>query len=117
MSSASVERKNSLLSLVLSPASAQSAESLRDNINYGIAVTWNEGSHTLTDPPWLVVVKNLFLGTLAFCGVAIVLGIAFGGFRVLVKKLLPGKVFDRNQDIEVLQLGLSGKRFDPTDLY
>jgi len=30
---------------------------------------------------------------------------------------LPGKVFDRPQDIEVLQLGLSGKKIDPTDLY
>lgn len=117
LSNATVERKNSLLSLVLSPVNARSAASLRDNIKYGIAVTWNEGSHTLTDPPWLLVVKNLFLGTLAFCGVAIVLGIAFGGFRVLTKKLFPGKVFDRHRDIEVLQLGLSGKRIDPTDLY
>jgi hypothetical protein len=31
--------------------------------------------------------------------------------------LLPGKVFDRPQDIEVLQLGLSGKKIDPTDMY
>jgi hypothetical protein len=117
LSTATVERKNSLLSLVLSPVNAQSAESLRDSIKYGIAVTWNEGSHTLTDPPWLLVVKNLFLGTLLFCGVAIVLGIAFGGVRVITKRLFPGKVFDRHKDIEVLQLGLSGKRIDPTDLY
>jgi hypothetical protein len=117
LSDATVERKNSLLSLVLSPVSVKSAASLRDNIRYGIAVTWNEGSHTLTDPPWLLVVKNLFLGTLAFCGVAIVLGIAFGGLRVITKKLFPGKVFDRHQDIEVLQLGLTSKRIDPTDLY
>ncbi len=117
LSGATVERKNSLLSLVPSPLSAQSAANLRDNIKYGIAVTWNEGSHALTDPPWLLVVKNLFLGTLLFCGIAIVLGIAFGGVRVITKRLFPGKVFDRHKDIEVLQLGLSGKRIDPTDLY
>jgi hypothetical protein len=117
LAGATVERKNSLLSLVLSPASAQSAASLRDNIKYGIAVTWNEGSHTLTDPPWLLVVKNIFIGTLAFCGIAIVLGVAFGGVRVITKRLFPGKVFDRHQDVEVLQLGLSGKRIDPTDFY
>lgn len=117
LSGATVERDNSLLSLVLSPASAQSAASLRENIKYGISVTWNEGSHTLTDPPWLLVVKNIFLGTLAFCGLAIVLGIAFGGVRVLIKRVLPGKVFDRPEDMEVLQLGLSGKRIDPRDFY
>lgn len=117
LATATVERKNSLLSLVLSPANAQSAASLRENIKYGIAITWNEGSHVLTDPPWLVTVKNIFIGTLAFCGIALVLGIAFGGVRVATKRLFPGKVFDRRQDIEVLQLGLSGKPIDPTDFY
>jgi hypothetical protein len=117
LATATVERKNSLLSLVLSPVNAQSAASLRENIKYGIAITWNEGSHVLTDPPWLVTVKNIFIGTLAFCGIAVVLGIAFGGVRVMTKRLFPGKVFDRREDIEVLQLGLSGKRIDPTDFY
>jgi len=114
---ATVERRNSLLSLVLSPASAESAASLRENIKYGISVTWNEGSHTITDPPWLLMVKNIFTGTLVFCGITIVLGIAFGGVRVLTKRFFPGKVFDRTTDREVLQLGLSGKRIDPTDFY
>lgn len=117
LASATVERKNSLLSLVLSPTSTESAASLRDNIKYGISVTWNEGSHTLTDPPWLLVVKRLFVGTLVFCVVTVVLGVAFGGLRVLTKRFFPGKIFDRPQDIEVLQLGLSGKRIDPSDFY
>ena len=112
-----VERKASLLSLVLSPVSEQSAAKLREAINYQTQVTWNEASQTLTDPPWLVVVKDIFVGTLAFCGIAIVVGIAFGGVRVLTKRLFPGKVFDRPEDMEVLQLGLSGKRIDPRDFY
>jgi len=113
----SVERKASLLSMVLSPLSAQAAAQLREEIRYQTEVTWSEPSQTLTDPPWLVVVKDIFVGTLAFCGIAIVLGIAFGGVRVLTKKFFPGKVFDRPEDMEVLQLGLSGKRIDPRDFY
>lgn len=113
----SVERKASLLSMVLSPVSAQAAAQLREEIRYQTEVTWSEPSQTLTDPPWLVVVKDIFVGTLAFCGIAIVLGIAFGGVRVLTKKFFPGKVFDRPEDMEVLQLGLSGKRIDPRDFY
>jgi hypothetical protein len=112
-----VERKASLLSLVLSPQSERVASELRQEINYGTQVTWNEPSHTLTDPPWLLVVKNIFLGTLTFCGLAVALGLAFGGVRVITKRLLPGKVFDRPEDMEVLQLGLSGKRIDPRDFY
>jgi len=112
-----VERKASLLSLVLSPVSDEAAAKLRESINYQTQVTWNEPSQTLTDPPWLLVVKDIFVGTLAFCGIAIVLGIAFGGVRVLTKRFFPGKVFDRPEDMEVLQLGLSGKRIDPRDFY
>ena len=117
LAGATVERKASLLSLVLSPVSAEAAAKLRDDIHYETSVTWNEPSQTLTDPPWLLVVKGIFVGTLAFCGIAIVMGIAFGGVRVLTKRLFPGKVFDRPEDIEVLQLGLSGKRIDPRDFY
>lgn len=112
-----VERKTSLLSLVLSPASPQAAAKLREAIQYQMQVTWNEPSQTLTDPPWVSVLKNIFMGTMVFCGFAIVMGIAFGGVRVVTKKLFPGKVFDRPEDIEVLQLGLSGKRIDPRDFY
>jgi hypothetical protein len=117
LAGATVERKTSLLSLVLTPVSAEAAAALRNDIRYNTAVTWNEPSQTLTDPPWLLVVKGIFVGTLVFCGIAIVMGIAFGGVRVLTKKLFPGKVFDRPEDIEVLQLGLSGKRIDPRDFY
>src|SRR5260370_153643 len=41
--------------------------------------------------------------------VAVVLGVAFGGVRVLAKIFFPGKVFDRPEQMDVLQLGLSGK--------
>jgi hypothetical protein len=112
-----VERHGSLLSLVLAPSSQNVAQVLRDRINYSTQVTWNEPSHTLTDPPWVVVLKNIFLGTFLFCGLALVLGIFFGGFRVLIKRLFPGKVFDRPENLEVLQLGLTGKPIDPKDFY
>jgi hypothetical protein len=117
LAGATVERKTSLLSLVLTPVSAAAAAQLRKDIRYNTAVTWNEPSQTLTDPPWLLVLKGIFVGTLVFCGIAMVMGVAFGGVRVLTKKLFPGKVFDRPEDIEVLQLGLSGKRIDPRDFY
>jgi hypothetical protein len=36
---------------------------------------------------------------------------------VLTKRLFPGKVFDRPENVEVLQLGLSGKKIDSSDMY
>lgn len=112
-----VERKTSLLSLVFAPSSPRHAQAIRDAVNYETQVTWNESSHTATDPPIVVIMVKIFLFTGLFLGVATGIGIAFGGLRVIIKRLFPGKVFDRPQDIEVLQLGLSGKKIDPSDMY
>ena len=112
-----VERKASLLSLVLKPSSAAYAESLRNAIRFQTEVTWNEPTHKLTDPPWLVILGRILFTTLLFMGLAVAVGAAFGGVRVLLKMIFPGKVFDRPGQMDVLQLGLSGKRIDSRDFY
>jgi hypothetical protein len=112
-----VERKASLLSLVLKPSSTAFGESLRNAIRYETEVTWNEPTHKLTDPPWLVIVGRIIVMTLLFMGVAVAVGVAYGIVRVLSKTFFPGKIFDRPGQMEVLQLGLSGKRIDPRDFY
>ena len=79
--------------------------------------TSNEPSATVTDPPWSIILYRIFVGTGIFMIAAVVLGIAFGGLRVFTKRLLPGKIFDRAERMEVLQLGLTGKTIDPRDFY
>ena len=37
-------------------------------------------------------------------------GLAFAGVRLLVMRLFPGKVFDRPEDTEIIQLNLAAKR-------
>lgn len=112
-----IERKGSLLSMVLAPSSAGYAKALREAVDYETQVTWNEASQTATDPPITSIMVKIFIGTGVFMVAAVVLGIAFGGVRVITKRFFPGKVFDRQNQMEVLQLGLSGKRIDPSDFY
>jgi len=112
-----VERKGSLLSLVLRPPSAAFAKELRSGVRYQTEVTWNEPTHKITDPPWVVILGRILIFTLLFMGLAVAVGAAFGGVRVLLKTFLPGKVFDRPGQMDVLQLGLSGKRIDSRDFY
>jgi uncharacterized protein DUF6599 len=112
-----VERKASMLSLVFETKSPMHAQAIRDEVNYETEVTWNEPSTTATDPPIVLVMFKIFLFTSLFLVIATIAGVFFGGVRILIKHWLPGKVFDRPQDIEVLQLGLSGKKIDPTDMY
>jgi len=86
-------------------------------VKYETEITWNEPGHRATDPPMVLIMFKIFIFTGLFLGVATAVGVAFGGFRVIIKRLFPGKVFDRPEDIEVLQMGLSGKKIDPTDMY
>jgi hypothetical protein len=116
-SGVTVERKASLLSLVFAATSEMHAQAIRDAVNYETEITWNEPHQSLTDPPLVRVLYKIFLFTSLFLVVATITGIAFGGFRILIKHWWPGKVFDRPESIEVLQLGLSGKKIDPSDMY
>jgi hypothetical protein len=112
-----IERKGSLLTLVLRPSSAAYGDALRSAVNYETHVTWNEPTHTITDPPWTTILGKIMIATMLFMVVAVVLGLAFGGVRVLTKIFFPGRVFDRPEQMDVLQLGLSGKRIDSRDFY
>jgi len=112
-----IERKASLLSLVLKPSSAAYGDALRSAVTYETAVTWNEPHQTVTDPPLVTTLVKIILGTGVFMVVAVVLGAAFGGVRVLAKIFFPGKVFDRPEQLDVLQLGLSSKRINSRDFY
>ena len=86
------------------------------DLNYETQVTWNEPTHTITDPPLLSTVGKIILATILYLNIAVVLGAAFGGVRVLTKIFFPGKVFDRPEKMEILQLGIS-KRIDSSDFY
>jgi len=112
-----IERKASMLSIVFDASSKEYAQKLRDAVDYETQVTWNESSHTATDPPIVVVLVKIIVFTMMFMGIALGLGILYGGGRILIKRWFPGKIFDRPQDIEVLQMGLSGKKIDPSDMY
>jgi len=112
-----VERDDSLLSLVLSPSSPEMAARLRGAIKYDTAITWNEPATTLTDPPWLLVLKTIFFAAFGFCVLAGVIGVLFGVFRLLMKRIFPGKIFDRSKSMELLQLGLNSKPVNPDDFY
>jgi hypothetical protein len=87
--------------------SAGDAKSFLDKINYDADITWNENTYVSPRDN----VGNLIVGVImlaaALCGAAVVVGIAFGGFRILIKRLFPDKVFDRPEQLEIIALHLS----------
>ena len=76
-------------------------------MNYDANVTWNE-------PTFLGKrnnIGNLMVAALMLCGIILLFslaaGIAFGGVRMVVKRLFPGRVFDSTTEMEIIRLKLS----------
>jgi hypothetical protein len=111
------KRVSSIVAVVVGAPSRQDANKLLDQIGYESQVTWNEPKQTLTEPTINTMIVGAFMGTGAVMVLAVAAGIGFGGIRVLVKLIFPNKVFDRDTQIEILQLRISSKPIKAKDFY
>ena len=110
-------KMSTLLVFVPQAHSKASANALMQNVGYESDVTWNEPGANLNQPGWPTILVGIFVGTGIICLFAIISGLAFGGIRLAVKRMLPGKIFDRDADVEILQLGISSKPIEAKDFY
>ncbi len=111
------KRSSSLIAVVIGAPSREAANKLLDEVAYESQVTWNEPKTTITDPTISSIVIGAFLGTGAIMLIAVAAGLGFGGLRVVLKIFLPNKVFDREKQIEILQLGIYSKPIQAKDFY
>jgi hypothetical protein len=101
-----VRRSGPIVAVANDPASPRDARSLAAAMHYDANVTWNEP--TFLGPRnnvGALVVACLMLAAILIL-LALVAGIAFGGVRILMKKIFPDRVFDRNRDVEIIRLKL-----------
>lgn len=109
-------RIHSLLALAFTE-SREMAETILLDVNYEQQLTLNEPGHRATEQPIIYYIYSILIGTSILCAFAIVAGLAFGGVRLAVKRLLPGKIFDRAEALEVIQLGLGSKPVDMKEFF
>jgi hypothetical protein len=110
-------RNLTLIAVVANARSDAVAQSLLKQVSSGTELTWNEPSFSLTDPGIGQMVVGTIIGTGVLCLFTLIAGLAFGGVRLTVKRLMPGRVFDRPATMEILQLGLSSKPIQAKDFY
>lgn len=111
------KRSLTMLEIVVGSASDADANNLLDQIQTGAVLTWNEPTFSVTEPSIETMVVGAIVGTGVICLFTLIASFAFGGFRLLVKRLIPGKIFDRPEQIRVLQLGISSKPIKAEDFY
>ena len=82
------------------------AHTLLGSVNYEANVTWDEA----TSIPKRDNIGNLIVGIFGLIGILLVImfifGVFFGGFRILMARLFPNRVFDRRENMEIIQLHL-----------
>ena len=103
-----VKRTGPILAIVAGAISPSEAHSILGLVNYDADVTWNEP--TFMNPKESVggLLVGVILLTTVLLLLALVAGLAFGGLRILAKRLFPDRVFDKSQDVEIIQLNLRG---------
>jgi len=101
-----MKRTGPIVAIASGPISHGDAKDLLGSVNYEAEVTYNE-------PTFLSKrdnIGNLIIGVFTLIGIilvlALVLGVGFGGFRVLMKRFYPDKVFDRDEDVGFISLNL-----------
>lgn len=100
------KRTGFIVAVASGPLSESDAKYLLGLVNYEANVTWNER----TDNRDVRDLYSLMLNVVILCGIlgalAIVAGVAFGGFRILMKRLYPDRIFDRPEQMEFISLHL-----------
>ena len=98
------KRVGPLLALVRGSRDPSVAKSILDGVNYESQVTWDQPRPDLS-------LRQVILTIFTFIGVAllftIVVGLSFGGLRIFLKARYPDRVFDRSEDMEIIQLKLA----------
>jgi len=110
----SVRRTGPMLVLI-SGQSGSDANALLASVNWDADVTWTENTYfTRRDNAANLIVGAILL-TAILCGLAVLFSIGFGGFRILVQRLFPHKVFDRPDHLEIIAMHLSEPARKPGD--
>jgi hypothetical protein len=107
------KRAGPLLAIVHGAGDAATAAAILDDISHEFKVTWNE-------PPADLPIGTFVVTVVTFIAIAffftVLSGVGFGGLRVWVKKRYPDRVFDRPEEMELIQLkliqGLTDKRLE-----
>ena len=111
------KRTLTLVAIVYGAPTQAEANALLDQVQSGTQLTWDEPTFQFKEPTIEMMVAGSIIGAGIICGFALIAGLAFGGFRLFMKRLLPGRVFDRSAQLQVLQLGLASKPINAEDFY
>jgi ABC-type antimicrobial peptide transport system permease subunit len=109
------KRTGPIVVIAAGPLSQSEARALLASVNYDADVTWNENTYATKKDNLANLLVNVIFLCFIIIGFALVIGVAFGGVRILTKRLFPDRIFDRPQDVEFISLHLSETVSGPSE--
>ncbi len=110
-------RDGTMIGLVVNAPSQKAANFLLDRFHSGLVLTWNIPVIEKAQPSMVTIVIGTFEGAGEICLFTLGGGILFALIRLLIKRMWPGRIFDRALDMEIIELGLGGRLVKGNDLY
>ena len=101
-----VKRSGPIIATVRGQIGTDEAKAALDPINYEADVTWSEATGLEKRNNIGGLVYAAILLAIIIFGFAVIGGVVFGGFRVILRKLFPGKFIDRAESVEFIKLNL-----------
>jgi len=100
------KRSGPIVAVVTGAVSPTEAQSLLAGISYDADVTWNEATSLSKKDN----IGNLIIAAFTLIGIlmliALAIGFAFGGVRILLQRFFPKRWFGRPGDVEIIRLNL-----------
>jgi hypothetical protein len=100
------KRTGPIVAVVSGPASQSEAKSLLGSVNYDADVTWNQNTFFNQKNNLANLLVNVVILCGVLLGIMLVAGLAFGGVRVMARRVFPSQVFGRAEDVEFISLHL-----------
>ena len=100
------KRSGPLVAIVTGGTSASEAKSLLASVNYDADVTWNQNTSLDKKNNIGNLLVNIIMLVGVILGMMVVAGFVFGGFRMIMNKFYPDRVFDRTQDVDIIRLDI-----------
>ncbi len=110
----SAKRTGPIVVIASGPLSQSEAKTLLASVNYDANVTWNENTYFTKKDNIANLLVNVIILCFVIIGFALVAGVAFGGARILARRLFPQLGLVRAEDRGFTSLHLSETASDPS---
>lgn len=100
------KRTGPILAIAAGPISQSDAQDLLGAVNWAPSVTWNENTYFDKKNNIANLLVNIILLCMIVGAISLAAGVAFGGVRILLRRLFPGPIFGRPDQTEFISLQL-----------